>query len=508
MRGALAITLFISALVSPCQGQQAITQRLSDVVRYNAPMIVEETHAICQFGLPCARKQTDEREWPMVNHLIPVDFDGNLLGSDNLEHLDHDYVVKQQPGAYYSIMETGTGDSDGYFYIGYYFYHGRDGGAFFLGAYQDEGHEHDMEGVLLVVQKRPYTPYGVLVLAMTEAHGALIPFGVPGEVDFAHNLNRGGVGSWGGQVESWRDDVFGISRPVVAIRAGTHGTYMAQDCYAGDNSYYYDGFGMYKPRTVNSGYTACVHQSDDFILYTPAVSDPWVANLGDSVVTGMYEYQLQHLATSPLWTERTVLHELLDGTVLNLGYGLSALNIFQDFDTYGSGANPPWAWLGGPGDASYFVGNGGYWYSFAEDGTSNAHYSPGQWSAIPVGSLLMNPPDAARRLWNWPGSFYDDEIFNAYRAVIPPAPHIFAADISGPDVLNTGSQGTWNAVVSYGTAPYTYQWSGIASGSESSVTTQLYSDGDLYLDVWDATGAHLAVSKHITSTGCSGGNLC
>jgi len=505
---AAVIVLIVGVSGAILRAQQPITQRLTDVVRYNAPMIIAETQETCSL-FPCASKAADQKTWPLVNHLLPVDFDGDFLGNNNLHNLNADDVVDQHPVAYYSVMETGSGDSDGYFYIGYYFYHGRDGGAFFLGKYWDSGHEHDMEGLLLVVKKSPVLPYGVPVLAMTEAHSALIPFGVPGQVDFNFNLNQGGIGSWGGQVEFWHDDVFGVDRPVVAIRAGTHGTYMAQDCYAGDGSYYYDGFGMYKPRALGGGYTACIHQNDNFILYTPAVADATVAPMGNSVVTGMYEYQLRHLATSPLWTERMNLHELLGGTNhLDLGYGVTAQDIFEPLDYYGSVANPPWAWRGGPGDPSYFFGNGGYWYNFAEDGTSNAHFSPGQWSEIPVGSLLMNPSAAARSLWQMPGNFYEDEIFNAYRDVIPPPPHMFSADISGPEVLNVGSQGTWYAVVSYGTPPYTYQWSGLAYGTDQSVSGAVYNDGDIYLDVWDATGAHLAISKHVTSTGCSGGNLC
>ena len=83
-----------------------------------------------------------------------------------------------------------------------------------------------------------------------------------------------------------------------------------------------------------------------------------------------------------------------------------------------------------------------------------------------------------------------------------------SAYISGYDAVNTDWYSTWTAHVSGGTPPYTYAWSGLFSGSGSTISGTTSTDGDLILDVHDASGAHVTDTKHISSTGCSGRNLC
>ncbi|MGI8546778.1 MAG: SprB repeat-containing protein [Gemmatimonadaceae bacterium] len=83
-----------------------------------------------------------------------------------------------------------------------------------------------------------------------------------------------------------------------------------------------------------------------------------------------------------------------------------------------------------------------------------------------------------------------------------------ASSISGPDVVNTDWYSTWSADVSGGTPPYTYSWSGLFYGTDSSVSGATSSSGDLIVDVYDAAGGHTTVTKSVTSTGCSGQYLC
>lgn len=83
-----------------------------------------------------------------------------------------------------------------------------------------------------------------------------------------------------------------------------------------------------------------------------------------------------------------------------------------------------------------------------------------------------------------------------------------SADISGPDAVNDDWYSTWQAQISGGVAPYSYSWSGILYGSGSSVSGSLSTSGDLTLNVTDATGAHVTVTKSVTATGCTGANLC
>lgn len=172
---------------------------------------------------------------------------------------------------YFSIEETGSGSDDGCYYIGYYFYHPVDGGSQVGIGFA--GHEHDMEGIFLIVRKAPYIPYGQPIMALTQAHGAMLPYFFPGRVDA--NVTQSlvdGVGAWAGQMESWYDPSFGINRTVTAIRTSTHGTYMAQDCNSANSSYFYDEFGAFIPNSLSTS-TACIHSQENWILYVPGVTD-------------------------------------------------------------------------------------------------------------------------------------------------------------------------------------------------------------------------------------------
>jgi hypothetical protein len=62
-----------------------------------------------------------------------------------------------------------------------------------------------------------------------------------------------------------------------------------------------------------------------------------------------------------------------------------------------------------------------------------------------------------------------------------------SASIIGPYTINEGSFATWSAAIEApGWAPYTYRWSGVLSGSGSSITGSPRSSGNLNLQVIDA----------------------
>lgn len=69
---------------------------------------------------------------------------------------------------------------------------------------------------------------------------------------------------------------------------------------------------------------------------------------------------------------------------------------------------------------------------------------------------------------------------------------------SGPDVLPQGTFCTWYALTKAGYPPITLQWSGLLSGSSSSVSGQLYDSGYLWVDAWDGLGNHVNTYKLIT----------
>ena len=69
-----------------------------------------------------------------------------------------------------------------------------------------------------------------------------------------------------GMIHRWIDAV-GVSRPVVAIRRSTHGTYMAQDC--GVPGIYWQPDGMIVGRQPTDPYTACIHTDANAMIYVP-----------------------------------------------------------------------------------------------------------------------------------------------------------------------------------------------------------------------------------------------
>jgi hypothetical protein len=85
----------------------------------------------------------------------------------------------------------------------------------------------------------------------------------------------------------------------------------------------------------------------------------------------------------------------------------------------------------------------------------------------------------------------------------PPA---LSASISGPNSLLDGVGGTWTAAVIGGVTPYTYQWSGMLSGTASRISGE--GSGTLKLDVWDASGKHAGATRTVTVKACTPGTMC
>jgi hypothetical protein len=73
--------------------------------------------------------------------------------------------------------------------------------------------------------------------------------------------------------------------------------------------------------------------------------------------------------------------------------------------------------------------------------------------------------------------------------------------ISGPGVITVGDNETWSASISsphVGYPPYTYAWSGILSGSGSSVSGSPGSSGMLYLTVQDSQGYQYSTQQYVS----------
>lgn len=83
----------------------------------------------------------------------------------------------------------------------------------------------------------------------------------------------------------------------------------------------------------------------------------------------------------------------------------------------------------------------------------------------------------------------------------PPPPPI-TVFISGPSQVNMTPFGgfcTWTAIASGGTGSYTYQWSGVLTGTQQSVSGNVFMSGNLTVKVTSG-GANKTTSKSITVT--------
>jgi hypothetical protein len=489
--------LFSLFMTKPVAAQNTpLPQYLMDVVRYNAPFIIGE-----------------DRSYPGMDHPLSINFDGDLFSYNNELSAIYNTPIDQRPTVYFSISETGPAGGPGFYFIGYYMYHPFDGGFTVYGIPHD-GHVNDMEGIFLVVQKGLGWPYGVPIYAMTEAHGVLVPFvnrigGAPETMFFG----------FAGEIMTWDNPHSGRRHPVVAIRSYTHGTYMAQDCSPNNlGGQYYDGYGMWAPKSDAYTYQACVHGDSQLIIYEPAFGydDSGVAQLDRATHSGFFDYRLVDVATSPMWQQRLnspTTNGVFGGPVLDIGGGQQALSAFADLSG-SKEAQPPWNWAGGGGaDCKEYFTLGGCWYTFAQDATDNFNHVA-NWPAIPIGTLLTDPARAARTFFSPYNPFDQYTAYNPYLSSPPPPPlgGPLAVSIQGPDRIYSSILYTYRAHLSGGTPPYTrYQWSfGTPQGLDPSAVNVKFANTQtgnrvILFDVWDAVGNHLAVSKSVFVTDPTGG---
>ena len=210
-------------------------------------------------------------------------------------------------------------------------------------------------------------------------------------------------------------------------------------------------------------------------------------------------YQLVELSQSVMWANKTNT-SLFSTPTLTVAGGVSALKFFvSNLDP--NQANPPRGWDGNQVCKVGFCFN--FWF---QDGTNQTDPIRG-YPTTPYGTFLANPgTDVSTRFTGLLDTGeplrYDPYVasppdYNPY--------HPLAAYIDGPQMVPSGFSQTWNAGISGGTAPYTVQWSGLLSGSATSVSGNPTDSGTLYLDVWDAVGAHVAVSVYVTV--CQNGQI-
>ena len=487
--------LLLIAAASNHVQSQTVPQRLYDVVYHHAPFIIAETR--------------DNEPLPeSIDHLLPIDFDGDLIGANNASHAQSQVVVDGRPTVYFSIIESGSTSDQGYFFIGYYFYHPRDGGQTFApigGGPQVNrpGHEHDLEGAYFIVKKSPYDPYGEVVGALAEAHGALIPYPNLASSDYPAIQPY----DWWGSVFMWPEPVTGLYRSVVGIRAQTHGTYMAQNC----NPAYWvpdDYFGMWAEGVDQFGtpFVSCIHTGTHAIIYKPSYDGSGVARLGPYVRSGQAAYRLADLHESPIWQQR-LSTDLFQGSVTTISDGGDQAYTFFRTSNGSNDANPPWAWRGGAGECPDYQAVVACWHSFGIDNTGGWNDRIFWYQAVQDGNLLTRPEfEMAQRFHGLPNLFLPITFNQYWMAPPPPPPPPYAVYVEGPEEVSSLATWTWTAYPDGGVSPYTYDWetsSGSFSGTSATFWASFpqlgysYTEA-LYLVVRDATDAPVYVVKYVT----------
>jgi hypothetical protein len=173
----------------------------------------------------------------------------------------------------------------------------------------------------------------------------------------------------------------------------------------------------------------------------------------------------------------------------------------------GHGANPMWQWQGGSGSCPHRW----YFYKFSEDGTIHVHDTMPWPTSVTYGLWVTAPMDEVGMRFPYLPERDEPYRYNPYVALPPDyntPPPTLAASISGPTEVQSGASSTWRVSISAGTAPYTVRWSGVGSGTSTTLTTRLYSSGYLSLNVTDASGVQLATSTYITVSCVSGTTQC
>lgn len=304
MVSALAITV-AALLAAPCvlQSQTVdLPSALKAVVYRNAPFFVHE-----EFLSASPVGASD--------HMLREDFDHNHDGTRKAEDAaDRSLSVDRTASIYFSAVENGYFSDQGYYFLGYYYYHPRDNGEDFLAVCCDiwvhgAGHEHDMEGAFFVVKKNAYSPYGTVVAALTQQHGELVPY--KNYLQTAVSGSEANGDDYYGGIYFWNDSRYGMTRPVVMVRGRSHGAHMAQggcDVHAlyGDGGKLNrdSGYGI---RADNSGdqFFACIHDGYDAIVYRPQMIELLLPSNGlpqaDAIpidtTHGVYTYQLLDMST-------------------------------------------------------------------------------------------------------------------------------------------------------------------------------------------------------------------
>lgn len=228
----LALVLVLAGLAGllppACQGPT----RVEPLRRVDRPPPVDEALPVARRHAPWILHATRDRR----DLLAPVDFDGDLDGENDWEHLPTHELI---PTVYYAALQTRT-----HWFLTYHLFHPRDWSPFELGVHTT--HEGDGENLQVVVDKRR----GAVVLLLTQAHYRGTAYAAPdGPIAAGASEPRGPIVLVD---ERGRPDPDG-RHPVVFVEWGGHGIRGAADpCAAAalrpDGAVAFEGGGVvYRP---------------------------------------------------------------------------------------------------------------------------------------------------------------------------------------------------------------------------------------------------------------------
>jgi hypothetical protein len=208
MRHLSLLALLACALLAGCEGPL----RTEPLGRVDAPLIIDSHVEVARQYAPWILAGVHPT---LGRHDLPtrVDFDGDLRGGDDWDHLPR---FELPPTIYYAALETRT-----HWFLSYHIFHPRDASCVKLGL--GESHENDGENLQVVVEKAT----GRVVLLFTQAHYFGRLHAAPG----VHVETRGGE-SIASEVllvdDAGKPDPAG-KHAVVYVQPWGHGIYAARD---------------------------------------------------------------------------------------------------------------------------------------------------------------------------------------------------------------------------------------------------------------------------------------
>lgn len=457
----------------------------------NTPVLLEQ---VTKFFAPVIYQRHSKAY--KYDFLTKATFDGDWQGTNNW---DHAYNYPMPGYVYASIIE----DANRYF-IHYGTFHARDyclgsdGGAAWPECKLDDieprlpccwsYHENDMEGVTIVVDKRWATtawPFGQIVTAQTIYHTAY-----PIYKNCQMEPPAGGS-----PVEAYVEAEYSFSWPYmgcIPFRAnapvGTSPSAWTRFQLDIDYGGHAVSLGD-RPWNYGPGYGVLEYFPTDSAAWVPQVQVTGYSGGEPLFWSAPTPYKIQlinepELGIQSFWDMRGAQNNVLF-TYYQTVFPQNAAWLTRFIGNEGAlnSPKPPWAQSGG----LTILGD---WHN----------HPSWAWRSIwkPAGPLAPIYYDYCRAsACRYPHEY----LFNPYWIPLTGPPPPFNLGFTGPTEVgpNTRTCSTWSATPQNGTQPYSYEWFGLFTSDQPSVTGTVPTEGgDIAVIVSDADGRSRSMSIHIS----------